>query len=195
MASPVSTPEPAPGSGAGQRRTILDAALTVLDRDGEARFTVRSVAAEAGCSTTGVYTWFGGKGGLVDAIFVEGFESFDAALAPAYAADDIVAAGAAYRTWALGNCTHYLVMFGRAVPDHVPGDDAMLRGDASFVNLQGLLERLGAPDAFEWAFHVNATAHGYVMSELTGMAPAPQEDLDRLYDLGVRRAIAPLLGG
>ena len=45
-----------------------------------AALTVRNVAAAAGCSTTGVYTYFGGKDGLVDAIFVDGFEKFDAAL-------------------------------------------------------------------------------------------------------------------
>jgi AcrR family transcriptional regulator len=185
----VSTPE--------QRRTILDAALTVLSRDGEARFTVRNVAHEAGCSTTGLYTWFGGKSGLVDAIFVEGFESFDRELAPAYAADDILAAGRAYRRWALANRTHYLVMFGRAVPDADPGPDALARGYRSFLALVALVRRirpeLGEDEAFSWAYHVNATAHGYVMTEISGMSAAPPEALDELYELGMRRATAPLL--
>ena len=57
--------------------TLVRAALTVLQRDGAAALTVRNITAEAGCSTTGIYTYFGGKQGLVEAIFVEGFESFD----------------------------------------------------------------------------------------------------------------------
>ena len=60
--------------------TLVQAALTVLQRDGAAALTVRNITAEAGCSTTGIYTYFGGKNGLVEAIFVEGFESFDAAI-------------------------------------------------------------------------------------------------------------------
>lgn len=187
MPEAVSTPD--------QRERILAAALTVLDRDGEARFTVRNVAAEAGCSTTGVYTWFGGKNGLVDAIFVEGFEGFDRALADAYAADDPIALGHAYRDWALANRTHYLVMFGRAVPDHDPADEAMLRGYRSFLDLVALFDRRGAAspaEAFEAAYHYNALVHGYVMTELTGMSPAPPDEVERLYTLGLAQATAML---
>lgn len=195
MSADVSTPDPEPA----QRRTILDAALTVLSRDGEARFTVRNIADEAGCSTTGVYTWFGGKAGLVDAIFVDGFESFDEALADAYAVDDLLGAGRAYRQWALANRTHYLVMFGRAVPDVEPGAAALARGLESFADLMALVRRvrpdLDEDDVFGWAYHVNATVHGYVMTELAGMSTAPTSALDDLYELGLRRAAAPLLEG
>lgn len=192
MTAVVSTPEPA------QRRAILDAALAVLARDGEAGFTVRRVAAEAGCSTTGVYTWFGGKGGLVDAIFVEGFESFDAALAPAYAAGDTAEVGATYRRWALANPTHFLVMFGRAVPDVRPGEAALARGYESFLALVAHVgdahPALPAGEAHDWAYHLNAAIHGYVMTELTGMSPAPDR-VDELFAAGMRRLVAPLLEG
>lgn len=178
-----------------QRRQILDAALEVMDRDGEAGFTVRRVAQAAGCSTTGVYTWFGGKGGLVDAIFVEGFEGFDEALAPAYRAGDTAGVGRAYRRWALANPTHYLVMFGRAVPDVRPGDEALARGYESFLTLVDHLARthptLGEAGAFDWAYHVNAAVHGYVMTELTGMSPAPDRT-DELFEAGLVRLLAPL---
>jgi AcrR family transcriptional regulator len=185
-----------PGSAA-PREAILEAALTVLARDGEARFTVRNIAREAGCSTTGVYTWFGGKAGLVDAIFVEGFESFDAALAAAYGRDDLVDAGRRYRRWALANRTHYLVMFGRAVPDVEPGPAALGRGLRSFLDLVDLVRRLrpdlDEQDAFGWAYHVNATVHGYVMTELAGMSTAAPDELDELYELGLHRAAGPLV--
>ena len=188
MAAAVSTPD--------QRRAILDAALLVLSRDGEGAFTVRNIAREAGCSTTGVYTWFGGKAGLVDAIFIEGFESFDAALRPAYASDDPAASGRAYRRWALENRTHFLVMFGRAVPDVRPGDAALARGYESFLlrvaHLRAVRPDLGEQEAFDWAYHVNATVHGYVLTELTGMSTAPDR-AEELYELGLDRTLAPLL--
>lgn len=188
MAATVSTPD--------QRQLILDAALTVLSRDGESAFTVRNIAREAGCSTTGVYTWFGGKAGLVDAIFIDGFESFDVALAPAYASGDVPASGRAYRRWALDNPTQFLVMFGRAVPDVVPGDAALRRGYESFLRLvdhvRSLRPDLGDDEAFDWAYHVNATVHGYVLTELTGMSTAPDR-AEELYELGLARTLAPLL--
>ena len=90
-----------------------------------AALTVRNVASEAGCSTTGIYTYFGGKNGLVEAIFVEGFESFDAATAPFMEVDDLAGGCRAYREWALANPTQYMVMFGRAVPDFVPSGDTL----------------------------------------------------------------------
>lgn len=195
MTSPVSSPDPADRNG--QRRAILDAALAVLAREGEAGFTVRTIAKQAGCSTTGVYTWFGGKAGLVDAIFIEGFESFDAALSPAYEAGDPAGAGRAYRSWALANPTHFLVMFGRAVPDVRPGAEALARGLGSFHRLVAHI-RAVRPDldegaAFDWAYHLNATVHGYVLTELTGMSTAPHR-AEELFELGLRRVVEPLLG-
>ncbi len=103
----------------------------MLQRDGAAALTVRNITAEAGCSTTGVYTYFGGKHGLVEAIFVEGFESFDRASAPLLEADDLLAAGPRYRRWALANPTQYMVMFGRAVPDFVPSEAGPASGARS----------------------------------------------------------------
>lgn len=186
MAVDVSTPDP--------RRQILDAALAVLARDGEGAFTVRRIAEEAGCSTTGVYTWFGGKAGLVDAIFVEGFEGFDAALAGPYAQGDTAEVGRAYRRWALANPTHYLVMFGRAVPGSRPGREALARGYESFLRLVGHVRdtypELDDDAAHDWAYHLNVTFHGYVMTELTGMSPAPQR-VEELYELGLARLSEP----
>lgn len=195
MTASASSPDPA--ERPAQRRAILDAALAVLAREGEAGFTVRRIAEAAGCSTTGVYTWFGGKAGLVDAIFVEGFESFDAALEPAYASGDTAAAGREYRRWALANPTHFLVMFGRAVPDVRPGEAALARGLASFERLVAHVREV-RPDldddqAFDWAYHVNATVHGYVLTELTGMSTAPHR-AEELFELGLRRLLAPLTG-
>lgn len=187
---PVSSPD--------QRRAILDAALDVLARDGEGGFTVRRIATAAGCSTTGLYTWFGGKAGLVDAIFIEGFDSFDAALAEAYAGTDPVEVARAYRRWALANRTHYLVMFGRAVPDVRPGDEALSRGYESFQRLvahvASVRPGLGEQGAHDWAYHLNAVVHGYVMTELTEMSPAPDR-VEELFEAGLARTVAPLRDG
>ena len=55
------------------RATLLDAARTLLEADGPAALTVRRIAAEAGMSTMNVYSRFGGKDGVVDELYCEGF--------------------------------------------------------------------------------------------------------------------------
>jgi AcrR family transcriptional regulator len=167
------------------RSTLLRAALTVLQRDGAAALTVRNITAEAGCSTTGVYTYFGGKHGLVEAIYVEGFESFDRALSAPYAAGDLVESGRAYRRWAVANPTHYLVMFGRAVPDFVPSAVAHARASLSFDGLVAAVALVGAADPLASAYHLFATVHGYVMLELVGIAPLGVDVFDDLYEVGL----------
>lgn len=172
-----------------QRRQILDAALEVLRSKGAGALTVRNVAKLAGCSTTGVYTWFGGKPGLVEAIFVEGFESFDAALESAFAAEDPIAPAIAYRTWALANPTQYLVMFGGAVPGFEPSDAAMGTAAGAFERLVVAAEADGfmGDDARREAMWLWATVHGYVMLELAGMSGPALEPPEALYRYGLGR--------
>ncbi len=174
------------------QRQLLDAALTVLRRDGAPALTVRHIAEQAGCSTTGIYTHFGGKQGLVEAIFLEGFDSFDDAVLPHYAAGDLLAAGRAYRQWAMANPTHYLIMFGRAVPDFTASDPAMERATRSFEALIEAVANHGAADPAAAAFHLYATVHGYVMLELVDMGPVEADQRDGLYEAGLLAAVAGL---
>jgi len=189
-----------------QTATILGAAVEVLRTKGPGGLTVRNVAAAAGCSTTGVYTWFGGKTGLVDAILMEGFESFDAALAqvPLQSAASaaiannprinwLVARGLEYRRWALGHATEYLVMFTKAVPEHRPSEGALRRSAESFeahvesVRLvQAAGDLLGVNAEFI-ARHIWATVHGHVMLELT--EPGCQATDPDWYEEGLRATL------
>lgn len=171
------------------RTALVDAALTVLHRDGPAGLTVRGITQEAGCSTTGVYTYFGGKHGLVEAIFLQGFDSFDEAVRTGLEAGDLLTAGRAYRRWALEHRTQYMVMFGRAVPDYVPSATARERARLSFGRLaEGVQRAVPGDDHAERAYHLFATVHGYVMLEMAGMSGATESDADRRYE-GALRAV------
>ncbi len=175
------------------RQTLLDAALHVLQTQGAASLTVRNITERAGCSTTGIYTYFGGKNGLVEAIFLDGFQSFDDALTPHYESGDLLGSGRAYRQWALHNPMHYLVMFGRAVPDFEPSEAAAERAGASFRALVDAVASAGAgsneAESIAAAYHLYASVHGYVMLELVAMGPADATRLDELYENGLRRAL------
>jgi AcrR family transcriptional regulator len=165
------------------RARLVDAALAILQREGASGLTVRNITQVAGCSTTGVYTYFGGKHGVVEAIFVEGFDSFDRAVAVGFADQNLRGSGLAYRRWALANPTQYMVMFGRAVPDYEPSPEAHGRSLESFFRLVAVVDSLrpGA-DAAERAYHYWATLHGYVMLELAGMGAATPLESDALYE-------------
>ena len=165
------------------RNRLVDAALSILRREGASALTVRNITSEAGCSTTGVYTYFGGKHGVVEAIFVDGFDSFDRAVADGFLTDDLLGSGRAYRAWALAHPTQYMVMFGRAVPDYAPSPAAHDRSLESFFRLVSVVDamRPGA-DAAERAYHYWATLHGYVMLELAGMGAQTAEESDALYE-------------
>lgn len=167
--------------------TLLDAALAILRDAGAAALTVRNVTAAAGCSTSAIYTHFGGKHGLVEAIYLDGFESFDRHVSNCLAGD-LAAAGAAYRAWALANPTHYLVMWGRAVPDFEPSDPARRRAYRSFEMLVDAWRTAGATQPLQSAYHAWATMHGYVMLELAGVTLGTMEQRAALYT----RAVAGL---
>lgn len=183
-----------------QRATILAAAIEILHQRGAGALTVRSVAGLAGCSTTGVYTWFGGKNGLVEAIFVDGFKRFgealDSAAPGAGTTEHLAALGEAYRTWALSNPTHYMVMFARAVPDYEPSDEALAAAMATFDQLVVATRAAVAEDAlggepFELAHHLWAGIHGYVSLELACMDPRESEsDRAEAFRVGLRRQLA-----
>lgn len=183
MAAP-STPD---ARTTDMRAALVAAALAILQREGASGLTVRNITNEAGCSTTGVYTYFGGKHGLVEAIFVDGFESFDTAVLPGLERGDLAAAGRAYRRWALDHRTQYMVMFGRAVPDYVPSDAARARALLSFARLADGVQR-AAPgdDHAERAYHLFATVHGYVMLEMAEMSAATETESEALYERALR---------
>lgn len=175
------------------RTRLVDAALSILQREGAAALTLRHITQSAGCSTTGVYTYFGGKHGLVEAIFLDGFESFDRAVGEGFAAGDLRAAGRAYRAWALAHQTQYMVMFGRAVPDYDPSPEAYERSIDSFFRLVDAVGAVGAgrdggngddseDEVAARAYHYWATIHGYVMLEIAGMGAPDPDEAEALYE-------------
>jgi AcrR family transcriptional regulator len=158
------------------RDQILQAALDILGTDGHAAMTVRKVADRAGCSTIGVYTWFGGRDGLVDAILLDGFASFGRALSKARTASGrmgkLVGLGRAYRKWALAHPTYYEVMFMGAVPGHAPTGDAAVVAMGTYTTLLDAVKaaqaagELRSGDAEAMAMIVWAMVHGLVSLEI-----------------------------
>ncbi len=173
------------------RDRLVVAALDVLQREGAAALTVRNITQLAGCSTTGVYTYFGGKHGLVEAIYLDGFDAFDAAVGPGLASGDLLASGRAYRRWAVEHPTQYMVMFGRAVPDFEPSPAAHDRSMQSFLDLAIAVGRVfPGEDPGERAYYYWATLHGYVMLEIAGMTAPGRDEAEALFERTLERLAA-----
>ena len=177
-----------------QGRAILEAASRILTEEGAAALTVRRIATEAGCSTMGLYSRFGGKEGVVDELYMEGFQHLRDGMNAMVETDDPVAdlraCARGYRDIALKHATHYMVMFGGAVPDFVPTRPSLAVAHGSFECLVARVQRcidIGAfkGDAAEIAEVWWGAMHGLVMLELVGISPVkgdPGVRYDRLLD-------------
>lgn len=95
---------------------LLKIAEQLLARHGPDKISVRELAREAGISTMGIYTVFGGKEGVMRALYAEGFARLYQYAAQAEdrtnPAKWLYDALFAYRRFALANVGFYRLMFG-----------------------------------------------------------------------------------
>ncbi|SFP82503.1 transcriptional regulator, TetR family [Geodermatophilus dictyosporus] len=117
-------------SDVGDRRTqVVEVAARLLAEEGPHGLSLRRLATAAGGSTQLVYTLFGGKPGLADALYAEGFRRLGDAVRAALAADPapagdperLVTSARTYRRFAVAEPSFFSVMFGPAVPGFTPG--------------------------------------------------------------------------
>ena len=177
------------------RSLLLDTASRLLVAEGPAALTMRRIAAEVGCSTTVLYTMFGGKPGLAEALYVEGFRRFQRHFERIPAGGDpverIYALSRAYRASALVEPDYYRVMFAQAMP-FTPGAAAAAAAREGFQILVDAVRecvetgafRPGDPD--EMAQVLWAASHGVISLELSGHFTG--EVAAARYDLAARAA-------
>lgn len=190
------------------RGRFLDAALAVLADRGVAGLTVRAVAERAGASTITVYTRFGGRTGLLDALYERAYDALADELRTGPPADgggvaDLLAVALAYRRFALENPARYGLMFERAVHDYDP-DPALRSGvvRTSFAELAGKISRICPPDADprECCYLFWTAMHGLVSVELTISSQSPLEEWfldpsDAAQEAIYRRGIEAMISG
>jgi len=113
------------------RQGMLDAATRLLTEEGPGALTVRRVAEAVNCSTTLLYSLFGGKDGLSNELYLEGFARLKAEFAAAAAQADkkkadnsglapLLLHARVYHEYARRNPSYYMVMFGDAIAGFVP---------------------------------------------------------------------------
>jgi AcrR family transcriptional regulator len=163
-------------------QALIDAAESVLSREGRSGLTVRAVATEAGVAPMGVYNRFGGKDGLVEAVLIRAFDGLRVAVAGLGEQDPIqrlVESGRRYRAFALSHPQQYAVMFGNASPGDVLPECVKDRAASAFGELIGHVSyamaagAIPAGDAFEVAQQIWSSVHGAVALELNGLVKTP----------------------
>jgi AcrR family transcriptional regulator len=110
---------------AAVEREILDAAWTVMARDGAA-VSVRAVARSVGLRQQSLTHYFPTKQALLDALFADGFTELKDRLNRLPATPDpveaVVAVAVAVVDYFLDHPSRYHLMFQRSVPDFAPSD-------------------------------------------------------------------------
>lgn len=182
---------------------ILRAASKLLSQEGPTALTNRRIADEAGCTTMAIYSRYGSKGGVLEALFDEGVQriaeaqrSVDPRLGPL---DHIEAMCMAFRRVALANPGHYWLVFGPPPRDFAPSEGARQRAQLTFDELARAVSRAveanelaGSPRAI--AYDLFAACHGHVTLALAGMLPQgvaePSPPPEAVYRSAVRRVLS-----
>lgn len=168
----VSSPSAPP---ADVRRTVLDAALAIIDTQGPDAVSMREVARRAGVSHQAPYHYFSDRAGIFAAISEEGFrglaEAFHATLATTQspARDGL----RTYLTFALSHRGHFRVMFRNdicGIPTHT---DTQHAADQAFDALLTLVIRVvnakpSKEETMVWASTLWSVAHGLATLVIDG---------------------------
>jgi AcrR family transcriptional regulator len=175
---------------AGMEGALLTSAADILESEGPDGLSVRRIAAAAGVAPMGVYNHFESKFGIVEALFIQGFERLGAEMAAMAQIEDPIQALAEgarrYRALALAHPMAYQVMFLRAVPGFEPSIHALGQCTGTFDSLVAAVERAMRAGAIaeaspnDTAQVIWAAIHGWVSLELLGIGFV--EDQEAGYD-------------
>lgn len=184
------------------RSALLEAAGRLLHDEGPHALSTRGLAAAVGTSTQAIYTLFGGKHGVVRAMYREGFARLAARMRAVPRTDeplaDLYNLGLAYRAAAHGSPHLYDVMFGRPVAEfECDDDDRALARSTRDALADAVARAIDAGcvhgDAGDIALHLWICSHGFVSLELSGYLEIPDADLAATYDALLLAALAPFL--
>lgn len=200
----VSQAQKAPRHDEALRGRLMEVAGRILSAEGPAALSLRRIAAEAGTSTTAIYTLFGSKEELVRSICREGAARLSAATAEVEPTDDPVAdveeLGRAYRRWALADPATYQVIFGNPLPGFELSEEDKEEARRSLRDVQRAVARCidggryAAADPTDVAHRLWGLVHGLVSLELTDRAE-PGVDAEQQFERALAMASRGLAAG
>jgi AcrR family transcriptional regulator len=156
------------------RAALLAAAERLIDEEGPDAASVRAVADQVGTSTRAVYSVFGSKQGLLEALATRFFEELQTAtdaipLTDDPAADLVNGAMHAWRRTVLRHPSLYRLVFLRLVPDLELGPEFGQLAYGALGHLQALVERVApGSDVHERTLAWHALTEGLASMEVRG---------------------------
>lgn len=196
-----------------QREALLDAASEMLVHGGPDAISLRKLAAKVGASTMAVYTAFGGKEGLITALFEEAFDRLAAAQNAVPRNPEpilwLASLSRAYRDFALKNPSYYALMISATLPlpaslrhDEPASGEPAARSIARHPSYQNLLDAIEACIA-EGSMPADAgpaiiadalwaTVHGLCSLELAGFHLSA-EDAEKRFGVAAGAVMRGLL--
>ncbi|MEO0367944.1 MAG: TetR/AcrR family transcriptional regulator [Pseudomonadota bacterium] len=187
---------------ASARQRILDAASELFLAGGVSRMSARAIAQKAGVSTIGIYSHFNGKQGILDALYIEGFEMVSANMqiedSNASAEERLITASRRYLAMGENNEAHYQLIFGESDTGYEPSEEAKEVRDRSFnelISAAGSLLAHGASttEQRQIGIEIWALLHGFVslkhMAINTNSATASPWDWQAAAIEAVRRLV------
>lgn len=186
------------------RRSVLDVAGRLLVEEGPGALTMRRVAQAVNASTQVLYTMFGGKTGLADALYREGFARLTQAHGAVAPATDPIRRledrARRYFENAAANPAYYRVMFFDAIPGFRPTPETLAETWGTFDALaeavracarDGSISPRFADEPREAAVALWSAVHGVASLHVAGHLPDLAE-ARRILERTIRAVIRDL---
>jgi AcrR family transcriptional regulator len=153
------------------KNTILQAATELFLEGGSSALSVRAISKRAGVSTIGIYSHFKGKQGILDQLYIDGFEkifSIIEIIDTNVSAREVILNGVkGYLALADQYEAHYRLIFGESDAGYSPSEEARGMSEKAFKKLVDVSSLILPRDTDiskkqRIALEIWAFVHGYV---------------------------------
>lgn len=153
------------------KNKILHAASDLFLEGGLAALSVRAISKKAGLSTIGIYSHFQGKQGILDTLYIEGFEMvekvIDVLTEERTGKVAVMLATSNYLDLVEQHEAHYRLIFGESDSAYSPGEEARNAGAKAFFKLTKVVSTLlpqgsNLEQKQEAAMQIWSVIHGYI---------------------------------
>jgi AcrR family transcriptional regulator len=150
---------------------ILSAASEIFLEGGLSALNVRAISKRAGVSTIGIYSHFKGKQGILDELYIQGFELVSLAMDVGKDArspkESILQGIKGYLNIAEKYEAHYRLIFGESSIAYTPSDEAKAASEKAFGRLIEVVsvllpEQASCEEKQKTAIEIWAFVHGFV---------------------------------
>jgi AcrR family transcriptional regulator len=133
------------------RSEILQAAWELAERDGISGLSLRELASEVGMQAPSLYTYFGSKSAIYDAMFAAGYRQLDDLVRglevdPGDPVGTLTWHIEAFVGFCRASVPRYQLLFTRAIPGWAPSSEAYAVSQASYARMTEQLSALGITD-------------------------------------------------